>query len=59
MVGYKGQRSGYHADIQAKEQARHRRGDETNQFIRRVSRCVRGDNVESLLIEVIFSCHTE
>ncbi|SSL81976.1 Uncharacterised protein [Klebsiella pneumoniae] len=27
MVGYKGQRSGYHADIQAKEQASHRRGD--------------------------------
>jgi hypothetical protein len=27
---------------------------ETNQFIRRVSRCVRGVNAESLLIEVIF-----
>ncbi len=59
MVGYKGQRSGYHADIQAKSKPATAAAMETNQFIRRVSRCVRGDNVESLLIEVIFSCHTE
>ncbi len=59
MVGYKGQRSDITPISVPKSKPATAAAMETNQFIRRVSRCVRGDNVESLLIEVIFSCHTE
>ena len=59
MVGYKGQRPDITPISGPKSKPATAAAMETNQFIRRVSRCVRGDNVESLLIEVIFSCHTE